>query len=84
MVTDILSIIQLSNDLQHSFLQQKEEEEKQYQHLCLDRAYSSKSVKQAIIKLGYVPHIPYKRKRGEKMRMRTHIKKNILLEDGWR
>ena len=39
---------------------------KKYMHLCLDRAYSSKSVKQAIIKLGYVPHIPYKRKRGEK------------------
>ncbi len=35
------------------------------QHLCLDRAYSSKSVKQVIIKRGYVPHIPYKRKRGQ-------------------
>ena len=35
------------------------------QHLCLDRAYSSKSVIQAIIKRGYVPHVPYKRKRGQ-------------------
>ena len=37
-----------------------------YQHLCLDRAYSSKTVRQQIIKRGYVPHIPYKRKRGQK------------------
>ncbi|MER5174876.1 MAG: transposase [Candidatus Nitrosocosmicus sp.] len=36
------------------------------QYLCLDRAHSSKSVKQQIIKRGYVPQIPYKRKRGEK------------------
>jgi len=36
------------------------------QHLCLDKAYNSKTVKQAIIKRGYVPHIPYKRNRGQK------------------
>lgn len=36
-----------------------------YQHLCLDRAYSSKLVKHEIIKRGYVPHIPHKRKRGQ-------------------
>jgi len=36
------------------------------QHLCLDRAYNSKSVKQKIIKRGYIPHVPYKRKRGQK------------------
>src|SRR3954454_14346898 len=36
-----------------------------YQHLCLDRAYSSKTVRPQIIKRGYVPHIPYKRKRGQ-------------------
>ena len=35
------------------------------QHLCLDKAYNSKSVKQEIIKRGYVPHLPHKRKRGE-------------------
>ena len=39
---------------------------KQYQHLCLDRAYNSKLVKHEIIKRGYVPHMPYKRKRGQK------------------
>ena len=35
------------------------------QHLCLDKAYSSKTAKQEIISQGYVPHLPYKRKRGE-------------------
>jgi IS5 family transposase len=39
---------------------------KQHQHLCLDKAYNSKSVKHEIIKRGYIPHIPYKRKRGQK------------------
>ena len=34
-------------------------------HLCLDRAYNSKSIEKEIIKRGYVPHIPYKRKRGQ-------------------
>jgi transposase len=37
------------------------------QHLCLDKAYNSRMVKQAIIKRGYVPHIPYKRSRGQKI-----------------
>ena len=36
-----------------------------HHHLCLDKAYDSKSVKQEIIKRGYVPHIVYKRKRGK-------------------
>ncbi|MBA3977283.1 MAG: IS5 family transposase [Nitrosopumilus sp.] len=35
------------------------------QHLCLDRAYISKAVEQEITRRGYVPHMPYKRKRGE-------------------
>ncbi len=35
------------------------------QHLCLDKAYNSKTVKQEIISRGYAPHLPYKRKRGE-------------------
>ena len=37
-----------------------------YNHICLDRAYQIKPIKQEIIKRGYVPHIPYKRKRGQK------------------
>lgn len=35
------------------------------QHLCLDKAYNSKTAKQEIISRGYVPHLPHKRKRGE-------------------
>ena len=37
------------------------------QHICLDKAYNSKTVQQDIIKRGYVPHIPYKRNRGQKI-----------------
>ena len=54
------------------------------QHLCLDKAYNSRMAKQEIIKRGYVPHMPYKRKRGEviKKSLRNCIKKEILQEDG--
>lgn len=38
---------------------------KSRQHLCLDKAYSSKSIENEIINRGYVPHISYKRKRGQ-------------------
>ena len=51
---------------------------KQHLHLCLDRAYISKSVKQEIINRGYVPHMPYKRKRGQAKEKYTY-KSNILL-----
>ena len=46
-----------------------------YNHLCLDRAYSSKTIRQQIIKRGYVPHIPYKRKRGQKKKENSSQKK---------
>ena len=39
------------------------ESKKQYQHLCLDRAYVSGLVEQQIATRGYVPHMPYKRKK---------------------
>ena len=45
------------------FLSMIKRKRKHYQHLCLDRAYCSKTVRQQVIKRGYVPHIPYKRKR---------------------
>ena len=37
-----------------------------YNHLCLDKAYNSKPIENEIIRRGYVPHIPYKRKRGQR------------------
>lgn len=39
--------------------------QRKYHHLCLDRAYNSKSIENEIIKRGYVSHIPYKQKRGQ-------------------
>ncbi len=41
------------------------------QHLCLDKAYNSKTAKQEIISRGYVPHLPYKGKRGEEVKTET-------------
>jgi len=46
---------------------------RKYLHLCLDRAYNSKSTENEIINRGYVPHIPYKRKRGQ-VRKKVHQK----------
>ena len=46
-----------------------------YHHLCLDRAYNSKSIEKEIIKRGYVPHISYKRKRGQKKEENSNQKK---------
>ena len=46
------------------------------QHLCLDRAYNSKSMEKEIINRGYVPHIPYKRKRGQIKKDNLHLKIN--------
>jgi ribosomal protein S8 len=37
--------------------------------ICLGRAYSSKTVRQQIIKRGYIPHIQYKRKRGQQSKI---------------
>jgi len=45
----------------------------QQQNLCLDRAYNSKSTENEIINRGYVPHIPYKRKKGQ-VRKKVHQK----------
>ncbi len=40
--------------------------------ICLNKAYNSKSLKQEIIKRGYILHIIYKRKRGEKAKTETY------------
>jgi putative transposase len=62
-VTDVIDNAVIKRTTLSSFT--KERSKKQCQHLCLDRAYNSKSVRYEIIKRGYVPHIPYKRKRGQ-------------------
>ena len=65
-VTEIIDNVVVKRPNLSSFKKERRGRRKQYQHLCFDRAYNSKSVKQAIIKRGFVPHIPHKRKRGEK------------------
>ena len=49
---------------------------RKYHHLCLDRAYNSKSTENEIINRGYVPHIPYKRKRGQIKKEKTNQKRH--------
>jgi len=64
LVTDVIdnSIIKITFVSSNSKKGMKQRPE--YHHLCLDRAYQSKSIENEIIKRGYVPHIPYRRKRG--------------------
>jgi transposase len=63
-VTDVLHNAVVKRPFESSFT--KEKRNLLHYHLCLDRAYKSKFIEQQIIKRGYVPHIPYKRKRGKK------------------
>jgi putative transposase len=51
---------------------------RQQEHLCLDRAYSSKTIEDEITKRGYVPRIPYKRKRGQTKEEKTNQKRTSL------
>jgi putative transposase len=64
-VTDVIdnSVIKRTSASNKSKKGMKQRPE--YHHLCLDRAYQSKPIENEIIKRGYVPHIPYKRKRGQ-------------------
>ncbi len=64
-VTDVIDKTVVKRPVVVSLSTIKERKRGQQQHLCLDRAYSSKSIRQMIIKRGYVPHMPYKRKRGQ-------------------
>ena len=53
----------------------KKNKRMKYNHLCLDKAYNSKPIENEIIRRGYVPHIPYKRKRGQKKKENSNQKK---------
>lgn len=66
-VTAVIDDAVINRPFESSFSKKKTmmQNRKQQQHLCLDRAYNSKSTENEIIKRGYVPHIPYKRKRGQ-------------------
>ena len=67
-VTDVIDDAVINRPFESSFSKKRTrgQNRQQQQHLCLDRAYNSKSTKEnEIINRGYVPHIPYKRKRGQ-------------------
>src|SRR4051812_12368914 len=72
-VTDVID----NSVIKRTFVSSKPKKgwRQKYHHLCLDRAYQSKSIEQEIIKRGYVPHIPYKRKRGQVRKENTDRKR---------
>ena len=63
-VTDVLDNVIIKRNSKSSFTKNNTRKQQQ-QHLCLDRAYSSKSTRLQITNREYVPHIPFKIKRGE-------------------
>jgi putative transposase len=64
LVTDVMDDVIVKRSLSSSTNPNLSRKRK-LQHLCLDKAYNSSTVKQEIINRGYVQHLPYKRKRGE-------------------
>jgi transposase len=75
-VTDVIDNTVIKRKPTSSYFAKKKRTK--HHHLCLDRAYSSKSIEKEIIKRGYVPHIPYKRKRGQQQQNVKTSKKNNL------
>ncbi len=75
-VTDVIDNAVLNRPSESSYRKKKTRRKNpQQQHLCPDRAYNSKSIEKEIIKRGYVPHIPYKRKRGQVKELKATQKK---------
>ena len=81
LLTDVIDNSVINRTFESSFSKKKtrRQNRQQQQHLCLDRAYNSKSTENEIINRGYVPHIPYKRKRGQIKKEKTN-QKNILMQ----
>jgi transposase len=75
-ITDVIDNAVLNRPSNVSFTKKKTmRKHHQQQHLCLDRAYSSELLENEIIRRGYVPHIPYKRKRGQNKEDNTYQKR---------
>ena len=77
-VTNVIDDAVINRPFESSFSKKRTrgQNRQQQQHLCLDRAYNSKSTKEnEIINRGYVPHIPYKRKRGRQKKEDTAYQK---------
>ena len=77
-VTDVIDNSVIKRTFESSFSKKKTMRQncQQQQNLCLDRAYNSKSTENEIINRGYVPHIPYKRKRGQIKKEKTNQKRH--------
>jgi putative transposase len=80
-VTDVIDNTVIKRKPSSSYFAKKKRTK--HHHLCLDRAYSSKSIEKEIIKRGYVPHIPYKRKRGQQQQqnVKTSKKNNLYAKN---
>ena len=77
LVTDVID----NSSIKRTFasgMTKKGTRRRKYHYLCLDSAYQSKSIEQEIIKRCYIPHISYKRKRGQ-VRKENMDQKDILL-----
>ena len=72
-VIDVIDNSVINRPSQSAFTKKKTR--RKYHHLCLDRAYSSKSIENEIINRRYIPHIPYKRKRGQQGKEETAYQK---------
>ena len=73
-VTDVIDDAVINRPFESSF--SKKKTRGRNQHLCLDRAYNSKSTENEIINRDYVPHIPHKRKRGQIKIEKTNQKRH--------
>lgn len=87
-VTDVLdnsvSYRPFESDFTKKNTRRQNRQQQQQQHLCLDRAYSSKTIENEIINCGYVPHIQYKRKRGQSEEETAYQKKNrSIINNRW-
>ena len=80
-VTDVIDNSVLNRHSESSFTKKKKR--RLYYHLCLDTAYASKTVEKEIINRGYVPHIPYKRKRGQKKEIVSQQKHQTMKNKRW-
>src|SRR4051812_5997668 len=75
LVTDVIDNSVIKRTLVSGKSKKGMKQRPEYHHLCLDRAYQSKPIENEIIKRGYVPHIPYKRKRGQMREENTYQKR---------
>jgi hypothetical protein len=67
-----------------SAIKRRKYQQPQQPHLCLDRAYSSTSIENEIIRRGYVSHISYKRKKGQKKKeIAYHHKHQTMKNKRW-